>query len=245
MIRTRRSRAAIALLLFLGVAPEAQPQFITRELGIKYTRDAEEYATLTRQVYRTANDALTRLLPTVKGQAWTVVLDIDETALDNSVYQLERAAYGLPFDQISWSAWIRRRLAPAVPGAVEFVASVRQAGGHVAWITNRVIANREDTRVNLLSTHLWSDDDRLCAQGEQQSNKRSRRAEIAAGAGECGWAGMPMRILLFIGDQVSDFPGADERIAGAGTDADFGRTCFLLPNPMYGAWTTAVTRTER
>jgi len=233
------------MLLFLGTIPEAQLQVIPQELGIKYTRDAEEYATLTRQVYRTAGDALTRLTPTLKGQAWAVVLDVDETALDNSVYQLERATYGLPFDQISWSAWVRRRLAPAVPGAVEFIAGVRKAGGHVAWITNRFIANREDTRVNLRSADLWSDDDRLCAQGEGQSSKRSRRAEVAAGAGDCAWPGMPMRIVLFVGDQMSDFPDADERLIGAGSDADFGRTCFLLPNPMYGAWTTRVTRTAR
>src|SRR4051794_18038434 len=106
MARIRHVCTTVAVLLFFGMIPEAQVQVIPRELGIKYTRDAEEYATLARQVYRTAEDALGRLTPTLNGQAWAVVLDVDETALDNSIYQLERATYGLPFDQISWSAWI-------------------------------------------------------------------------------------------------------------------------------------------
>src|ERR1700712_3968327 len=142
MTTTRPACAAIALLLFFGVTPEAQQQVIPHELGIKYARDSEEYGALTRQVYRTAGDALAHLTAAVGAQPWAVVLDVDETALDNSVYQLERATYGLPFDQSSWSAWIRRRQAPAVPGAVDFIASVRKAGGHIAWITNRLVANQ-------------------------------------------------------------------------------------------------------
>lgn len=245
MTTTRSACAAIALLLFFGLRLEGQPQTIPQELGIKYTRDAEEYATLARQVYRTAGDALARLAPAAGRAPWAVVLDVDETALDNSVYQLERATYGLPFDQISWSAWVRRRQAPAVPGVVDFIVTVRKAGGHVAWITNRLTANREDTRMNLRSAELWGDDDRLCSQSDQQPTKKSRRAEVAAGTGDCAWAGMPMRIVLFVGDQMSDFPDADEQVIGASGDADFGRTLFLLPNPMYGAWTTRVTRTAR
>src|SRR4051812_36652692 len=69
-------------------------ELAAQQLGIKYMRDSEEYATLARQVYRLAGDAVSRLARDNSGRPWTVVLDIDETTLDNSTYQLERAAYG-------------------------------------------------------------------------------------------------------------------------------------------------------
>ena len=73
------------------------------QLGIKYMRDSE-YATLARQVYRMAGAAVTRAAGQGR-RVWTVVLDVDETALDNST-SLERTAYGLPYDEVSWSAWV-------------------------------------------------------------------------------------------------------------------------------------------
>jgi predicted secreted acid phosphatase len=51
-----------------------------------------------------------------------------------------------------------------------------------------------------------------------------------------------MRVVAFVGDQLGDFPSAAEQIPQTGTDAAFGRACFLLPNSMYGGWTTSVTR---
>src|SRR6185436_7899147 len=98
----------------------------TRELGIKYVRDSEEYAVLARQVYRVAADAVDRARAGVTGP-WAVVLDIDETTLDNSTYQVERAVYGLAFENESWNAWVLRREAPAVPGVRAFIDRVRAA----------------------------------------------------------------------------------------------------------------------
>jgi predicted secreted acid phosphatase len=51
-----------------------------------------------------------------------------------------------------------------------------------------------------------------------------------------------MKVTAFVGDQMGDFPTPDENIPEAGSDVAFGRTCFLLPNPMYGDWTSRVTR---
>ncbi len=73
-------------------------------LEIKYVRDSSEYAALTRQIYRLAGEAVAAAARSLPANGWAVVLDIDETALDNSAYQLERAAYGLPFAQPSWQA---------------------------------------------------------------------------------------------------------------------------------------------
>ncbi len=245
MSRPRLPRVVIGLIVVLQGLLSAQQQTTPRELAIRYTRDSEEYATIARQIYRLATDSITRLAPGFTRGSWVVVLDVDETALDNSAYQLERAAYSLPFDSASWSAWVRRRESAAVPGTADFTRAVRQLGGHVAWITNRSAADANATRDNLRSAGLWSDDDRLCAQNEPQHTKRARRAEVIAGSGACAWAGVPMTVVALVGDQMSDFPESDEPIRDAGNDGAFGRTFFLLPNAMYGAWTTRVTRTPR
>ena len=230
------------LLIFaqLGAQPEPPP-VASCGLGIKYMRDSEEYATLARQVYRVAGDAVDRKHPAAT-VPWAVVLDIDETALDNSTYQLERAAYERPFDLASWSAWVERRQAPAIPGVKGFVDRVRLAGGHVAWITNRDASLIDATRANLKAVGLWNGDDHLCGQ-KTDYPKAQRRRDVVTGSGECGWPNKPMRVIAFVGDQIGDFPAASELIPGAGTDDAFGKTCFLLPNSMYGDWASHVTRT--
>jgi len=248
MFHSRPALRVLALMFTLAAsalaaqAPPAAPQ----QLGIKYVRDSEEYAALSRQVYRTAGDAVTRAAAATAGHPWAVVLDLDETTLDNSTYQLERAAYGLPFDAASWAAWIKRREAGAVPGVSDFVALVRRAGGHVAWITNRDAAAADDTRENMRALKLWADDDRLCPQKNAQNTKAVRRGELAGGKGDCAWSGTAMQVVAFVGDQIGDFPDAAEHIPGAGAaagDDAFGRVFFLLPNPMYGGWAAAgVTR---
>ena len=241
-----------ALLCLSGVLALAMPLLVTAQqpallpqgLSIKYTRDSQEYATLARQVYRGAEQALRGAAADLEKGSWVVSLDIDETALDNSTYQLEREAYGLPFEAVSWNAWIRRRQAPAIPGVAEFIQTVRQLGGSVAWISNRDAETLEATRANLASLQLWNDQDRLCLQVQTapRPTKRMRRSEVLAGEGGCSWPGKK-RFVVFVGDQMGDFPEADEGIPNAGTDLAFGRTCFLLPQAMYGEWVTRVTRT--
>ena len=220
------------------------PPALTESLQIKYVRDSEEYATLVRQVYRAAGAAVARSTASLSRGTWAVVLDVDETALDNSAYQLERAAYRLPFDSASWGAWVLRAAAQAIPGAPEFVGRVRGLGGRVVWITNRSDAERDATRANLKSVGLWNDDDLLCTKSSS-SDKAPRRAELASGTGRCAWPGRPMPAVAYLGDQLGDFPAAGEPLPDAGSDEAFGRQFFLLPNPMYGPWTGPVTRRAR
>lgn len=230
---------AVAVALACVATPRGQQA--PKQSGVRYMRDSEEYAALARQIYRIATDAVTRAAQAAGRHGWAVVLDIDETALDNSAYELERAAYNQPFDAASFSAWVRRRESGAVPGAGGFVAAVRRAGGRIAWISNRDASAADATRDNLRAAALWNDDDRLCLQEGPQRPKRVRRGEVIAGRGGCAWS-TPVSVLAFIGDQMSDFPAADEGVPGTGTDEAFGRTCFLLPNSMYGDWMSRVTR---
>jgi 5'-nucleotidase (lipoprotein e(P4) family) len=230
----------VLLLTFDVVAAAQAPPVATRGLEIKWVRDSDEYAVIARQIYRLAADAVDRARAGVTGP-WAVVLDIDETTLDNSIYQVERSVYGLPYDNDAWTAWVLRKEAPAVPGVKTFIERVRAAGGHVAWISNRDAALADAIRGNLAMVGVWSDDDRLCGI-KPQYPKSQRRREVVTGTGDCSWSNTPMRVLAFVGDQLGDFPAAAEMIPGTGSDEAFGTTCFLLPNPMYGEWVSRVTR---
>jgi predicted secreted acid phosphatase len=45
-------------------------------------------------------------------------------------------------------------------------------------------------------------------------------------------------VLMFFGDNIQDFPKLSQALRDGGEAgyANFGRTWFLLPNPMYGSW---------
>lgn len=246
--RPRPLRALPGVLALLSLFPAlAAAQEYGQGLQAKYVRDSEEYAALVRQVYRVAAARLpeaVRQLP--RGAAWAVVLDVDETALDNSVYELERATYGIPFNAPSWNAWVERREAGVVPGVREFIRGVRAAGGRVAWITNREEVVREATRANMEAHGLWAAGDLLCLQraADTAYTKARRRAELEAGTGPCAWSGIRPRVVAFVGDAMGDFPAADEAVAAGGPAGDeaFGTRHFILPNPLYGQWVTRVTR---
>ena len=206
-------------------------------------RDSVEYVTITQQTFAVATrsvQAQAAALP--KKSAWAVVLDVDETLLDNSTFQLEGQAYNRAFDWNDWNAWTERRAAKPIPGAVEFVQAVRDAGGRVAFVTNRHEVTREATRDNLAAEGMWSDDDLLCLKTiDKAYNKRVRRTELRSGDGRCAWDGVEVKVLAYVGDTIHDFPEDGEDGSRA---TDFGTRFFILPNPMYGSWSGEVTRPD-
>lgn len=231
-------KTLLALLVTLLLTPGSAPAQVDH-LELKWMRDSEEYQRLVEQIYRgalAAVDVARRDVPS--STPWAVVLDVDETVLDNSVYQLDRATYGIPYDTASWNAWVRLEQAPPLPGVTRFLDAVRAAGGRIAFITNRHEWVREETRRNLDALGLWGAADRLCLRTTDAAyTKRVRRTEARAGQGACAWEGEPVRIVAYIGDQMGDMPEPDE-----GVEREFGINLFLIPNPSYGDWERAVTR---
>lgn len=227
----------LATLPLLGTPSDLSAQ--TDHLAIKWVRDSEEYLHLVTQVYHAAAHAVeAHRRGLERGTVWAVVLDADETVLDNSEYQLERAAYALPFDTASWNAYVRREVSRPLPGVAEFLDGVRTAGGRVAFVTNRHVWTLEATRRNLAAYGLWHEGDLLCLRTEDPAyTKRVRRTEVRTGRGACGWEGRPAQVLAYIGDQMGDMPEPDEV-----EDRVFGVNLFLIPNPTYGRWERAVTR---
>jgi 5'-nucleotidase (lipoprotein e(P4) family) len=200
--------------------------------AIRWTRGAAEHRALFLELYRRAAERIDQLAGAQRSAAWGVILDADETVLDNSPYELERATLDSGFTAASWSAWVRRAAAPALPGAAAFIAHVRALGGHAVIVTNRAEVQCDDTRANLRALGI-AVDAVLCQQGKA-SDKNPRFEAVRRGT-----AGLPpLTVLMWVGDNIQDFPRLSQSIRGEPDSAFamFGDRYIVLPNPMYGSW---------
>jgi 5'-nucleotidase (lipoprotein e(P4) family) len=203
--------------------------------AIRWSRDSAEHRALFLQVYRFATAHVEREAATRAPGTWAVVLDADETVIDNSLYQLERAQAGKPFDAASWRAWTARREAPPLPGAAAFLSRVRELGGRIAIVTNRTAAECPDTEA-VFRTHGLAYDAMLCKPDAGPSDKNPRFEAVASGTTPAGWP--PLDVVAFVGDNVRDFPGLSQAMRAQGDEAfaPFATRYFVVPNPMYGSW---------
>jgi len=169
-----------------------------------------------------------------------VVLDVDETVLDNSKYQVWLMRADQSFSTKSWNQFCAARISAAIPGAVEFTRYAESKGVKVFYVTNRGVETEADTRANMekLGFPMGGNVDTFLMQGEKPDwtgAKSTRRAAIAK----------DYRILLNIGDNLGDF---DDRYRSSEADRVkayeagmpyWGKQWLMLPNPTYGSFDTA------
>jgi 5'-nucleotidase (lipoprotein e(P4) family) len=201
--------------------------------AIHWWRNSAEHDAIYVQTYRWAGERLRELAARERRGTWAVIMDADETVLDNSMYQFRRNPQNQPYTAESWTAWVNERAAPATPGAVEFTRLVHELGGRVAIVTNRDEVHCPATRENLQRVNIAFDVALCRANG--QSDKNPRFAQVANGTG----TGLPaLKVLMWVGDNIQDFPalGQDVRNQGPQAYAAFGNNFVVLPNPMYGSW---------
>jgi acid phosphatase len=239
-------------------APPAEPGRDDRLGALLWAQTSAEYRILATTTYAAAVAALDRALgdPT-----WTaaveqggdfaalppaVIVDVDETVLDNSPYEAQTILAGHRYEKESWGRWIESAQAEPIPGAVEFARYAASRGVTIYYVTNRDAEEEAATRRNLVEQGFPVPDeiDTVLVRGERPeyvSDKTSRRAEVAA----------KHRVLLLIGDDLNDFvpatlPTPQARIALAEQHASrWGRGWFLLPNPDYGTWERALYGNDR
>jgi 5'-nucleotidase (lipoprotein e(P4) family) len=200
-------------------------------LEIRWVRQSAEYEAAVRQAFLMAEDHVERAAAGRAAGSWGVVLDADETVISNLTYQIERA--GKPHEEEAWSAWVKRREATALPGAVAFLARVRALGGRIAIVTNRREPVCDDTRAVFEARGL-AYDLMLCRTGPSDKNPRFEAVQ----SGLLPSTLPPLTVVAFVGDNIQDFPKLSQAIRGAGDEAfaEFGSRFFVIPNPMYGSW---------
>ncbi|HEX8616383.1 MAG TPA: 5'-nucleotidase, lipoprotein e(P4) family [Thermoanaerobaculia bacterium] len=205
-----------------------------------WIQSAAEYRAAALQTYANARRALDAALAERTGELPpAVILDLDETVLDNTQFQGRVIRQGKTYERAAWKQWTSEGIAPAIPGALEFLQYARSRGVRPFYITNRDQDEEAGTLRNLqtLGAPLDPNVDTLLQRGENgwESDKTSRREYVAKSH----------RVLLVIGDDLNDFANAREstheqreeiinRTAG-----EWGTRWFILPNPIYGSWERA------
>ncbi|MBK6695157.1 MAG: hypothetical protein IPG50_23535 [Myxococcales bacterium] len=203
--------------------------------AIHWVRNSAEYRAAVRQAYRLAAAnvaselARTKLAP----GTWGVVLDADETVVDNSAYNMERAFSPEGSTSSSWDTYVKSGTGKAIPAAMPFLEEVKRAGGRVFIVTNRSEAHCAATQDNL--RRIGVSFDAILCKGTFESDKNGRFRAI-----EEGKAPSPLpatKVLVYVGDNVMDFPGLDQAARDREESLkEFGGRFILIPNPMYGSW---------
>jgi 5'-nucleotidase (lipoprotein e(P4) family) len=211
--------------------PLAAPRQLPNE--IRWFRTAAEYKALTRQAYAIASEKLPELSRDIAAQSWAVILDADETVLDNSEYQRRRAMLDSGYTEATWAMWVNERAAPPIPGAPEFTRRVHELGGRVAIVTNRADSLCAATRANLQTAGIEADIVLCQTPGASDKNPRFQRVQNGTAV-----AGVPaLAVVAWVGDNILDFPGMTQAMRSDPRAFDqFGKKFFVLPNPMYGSW---------
>jgi 5'-nucleotidase (lipoprotein e(P4) family) len=203
--------------------------------SIKWVRASAEYVAAFEQTYRLATARVEAAAAGRAASTWAVVLDADETVIDNAQYQEERARAGLPFSDESWDQWVKRREATPLPATATFLTRVHALGGRIAIVTNRFVSQCADTQA-VFARYALSFDVMLCRPDGQPSDKNPRFRAVESGA--AFGQSTPLAVVAYLGDNILDFPNLTQatRTAGPAAFADFGVRYFILPNPMYGSW---------
>ena len=225
--------------------------------AVKWQTQSKEYAFLTSAIYQQGTNSLKQLETTPSN--WVVVMDVDETVLDNSAYQVGIEQKGESYSSATWASWVASENATLVPGVAGFIQAVFAKGGKVALITNRNKPLDEHTWRNLLAQGLPLSAENTCLVGRSASDKSAvgqanivndkdlRRQQVINGTADCyqvdanakppkAWAAK-QAIIMEVGDNIEDFSQVTQEEADLDTLVpQWPQKLILLPNPMYGSW---------
>ncbi len=254
--------ASVALAALVGSAAlgwQAAPHPTDLQRGLLYSdlwvQTSGEYAACCLQTYQMAAEQVKRdldqfraeqskLPPEERGKPPAVVMDLDETVLDNGTYQTYLYDSGQNYSDDNWNKFIAEHWASVrlLPGAKEFIARAESLGITVSYITNREEPLREATIKTMKQWGVNTDgmDDpsslRLIVQKHGESIKKPRRDLVRA----------KYSVLAYFGDQLGDFsdefaPNHDNTPEARREAVDeyqslWGTRWFVLPNPVYGQW---------
>jgi acid phosphatase len=228
--------------------PAANPQEAAL-LASLYVQTAAEYRACCLQTYAWASERLAEKLKARAGEKQpAVVLDLDETVLDNSPFQTFLDRERLPYSDRYWEDWEENYPdeVDVIPGAREFITEAQKKGVIVVYISNRLEKYKTSTVRALKSLGIATEgiEDHLLLRGDgAPSDKTARRKQ----------AEERYDVLLYVGDSLRDF--SEEFAARPKEDGEaqknaieernrkvdanrrrWGVDWFVLPNPVYGEW---------
>ncbi len=205
------------------------------------------FANATRQLDVALADPTWDALPfpprNLAGLPPAVVVDIDETLLDNVPLNARDIINNQVYSYDRWNTWVDQAKAQALPGAVAFLQAAQQKGIKIYYLTNREHSQVAATVANLRLRGFPVDSDEQVLAASTPTG----HCESAGYGKNCRrqWVASHARVLLMAGDSLGDFVQAehntlaDQRKAVAPYLNWLGQRWFLLPNPSYGNWYSA------
>ena len=188
---------------------------------VRWVVNSDEYKKSCKQTYNQAIKDLSKIF--IDGQS-AIIMDLDETVLDNSQYQIEINEKQESFSMESWSKWVIRAEAKLVPGAKDFFNYIRKMNIQVVFISNRMNARLSSTIKNMKKLGIYSEKDIYMLRVDRKDKKNIRRNEVYSGTKRMEVYG-PKKIVAYFGDAMGDFP-IDNTLEKE----------YIFPNPMYGKW---------
>lgn len=202
-----------------------------------YNYYAAEYKALAYQAFNIGKERLQQIRNERPDDTnLTVIVDIDETILNNSPYEAKAMLDGKAYESESWYEWSNMAVAEPVSGALEFLQFADSLGFHVFYISNRKEKfEGEGTRENIRNMGFpQTMDDHFLLRTDER-NKEKRRQSVSEN----------YEIVLLAGDNLGDFYedtdvfSERETIVNSNIDK-FGNKFIVLPNAIYGDWLTAI-----
>ena len=220
-------------------------------MSVLFQQTAAERLAGSLQTFRSAKQALDNALAdsswsalpgqAVYGKKPAIIVDVDETVLDNTAYEARMILDGTKYPE-GWVSWGKEASATEVPGAKDFLNYAASKDVTIFYVTNRVVELKEATKKNLTKLGIpWDKTkDTVLMRGENNwgSDKGPRRTLV----------GNEYRVLLMIGDNLGDFVDAKDNNLNPSNRknivsdyADYwGVQWFMLQNIAYGDWEGAL-----
>jgi 5'-nucleotidase (lipoprotein e(P4) family) len=202
-----------------------------------WLRQAGEARALQYQAFNLAKLRLDIALKHYKGKKpLAVVVDIDETVLDNNQSYAREILANRSYTSASWTAWVKEQRAIPIPGARDFLQYADKRGVAVFYLSNRKQQQeQEPTYENLRAFGFPIERSRLLFRTDT-SSKKTRRNIVD----------QTHHIVLLMGDNLSDFSSVFDKqsvtVRNHAVDQNrnrFGNDFIVLPNSIYGDWETA------
>ncbi len=212
--------------------PPSQVEFTP---GTAWVMEGAGWAEEAEAVYTEATEYILAEAAQRPAKSWAVVLDLDETVMNNVQYQVERETIGESYTSESWYDWTQRKEATLVPGVEAFLNAVNEAGGFVAFVTNRSDSEQLATEENLAALGLTRHDDfriLLTRARPDGANKKDARYDIVPGMlAAQGYENV--EVIAYLGDNVGDKPETPGEWTFFCIDqgAMYGEACAAVPGP--------------
>ena len=241
-----------------GVAGQAAKVANDNLNAVAWMQTSVEFRLIAGQTWRAALVQLDRAIKTPSWDALTredrankanglppaIIVDVDETMLDNSPYQARLIRDGKAYNEATWHDWVQEAAAKPVPGALEFARAASARGVKIFYLSNRAEDLGDATVSNLRKAGFpLKDASQFLGLGvvvdgcESEGSEKGCRRQLV---------GRKYRVLMQFGDQLGDLVTivANTREGREQAVRPYlgwvGERWFVLPNPSYGSWEPAL-----